>query len=340
MNYKYIKYPDKKQVLFKIDMYTNEELGFILYNNRSVKGVVSNFLPNMNPFKLTKIENQFSKCKQMFNHDNRMVEIDINELDVDAEDIVVTPKELESLTDFFKEHSGLLSVEEFEYLEKRGLGEETILNWEILGLSNFKERKHLEIIGATCHPVLRKILIDGIENGGIVIPLYDENDILVNCAIRKINSSKSLKYSLACPDIPVWGLDRFDKGKEIWIAEGIFDMIALFNLGKKSVSSSSGMWTGPQLYKLLEKEPTSIVVFADNDSVGLRTSAILREFFNMNYIPTKIVISKIAKDPAEHYFQKNQRLDNLMEIDVTLDMIEEHKDDVFNFLRHMKNRKY
>ena len=29
-------------------MYTNEELGFILYNNRSVKGVVSNFLPNDN----------------------------------------------------------------------------------------------------------------------------------------------------------------------------------------------------------------------------------------------------------------------------------------------------
>lgn len=320
-------------------MYTNEELGFILYNNRSVKGVVSNFLPSFNPMKLMKIENQFSKCKEMFNNDNRMVEINIDELDTDVEDIIVTPEELASLTDLIRESIGLLNKNEFEYLESRGFGEKTILNWDILGLSNIKEMRHHEILGSTCHPVLKKIMTDGIENGGILIPLF-EDDVLVNCSIRKINSSKSLKYSLACPDIPVWGLDRFDKGNEIWIAEGIFDMMALFNLGKKSVSCSSGMWSGLQLYQVLEKEPSSIVIFADNDSVGLRTSAILKEFFTINHIPTRIVISKIAKDPAEHYFQKNQTLDNLLEIDVTLDMIEEHKDDVFNFLRHMKNRKY
>jgi hypothetical protein len=320
-------------------MYTNEELGFILYNNRSVKGVVSNFLPNFNPIKLMKIENQFSKCKEMFNNDNRMVEINIDELDIEANDIIVTPEELASLTDLITENIGLLNTNEFEYLENRGFGEKTILDWDILGLSNIKEMKHHEILGSTCHPVLKKIMSDGIENGGILIPLFKDG-VLINCAVRKINSSKSLKYSLACPDIPVWGLDKFEKGKEIWIAEGIFDTIALFNLGKKSVSCSSGMWSGLQLYQVLEKEPSSIVVFADNDSVGLRTSAILKEFFIMNHIPTRIVISKIAKDPAEHYFQKNQTLDNLMEIDVTLDMIEEHKDDVFNFLRHMKNRKY
>ena len=320
-------------------MYTNEELGFILYNNRSVKGVVSNFLPKFNPMKLMKIESQFSKCKEMFNNDNRMVEINIDELDTKVEDIIITPDDLASLTDLIKENIGSLNTNEFEYLENRGFGEKTILDWDILGLSNIKEMRHHEILGSTCHPILKKIMIDGIENGGILIPLF-EDDVLVNCSVRKINSSKSLKYSLACPDVPVWGLDRFGKGQEIWITEGIFDMMAIFNLGKKSVSCSSGMWSGLQLYKVLEKEPSSIVVFADNDSVGLRTSAILKEFFTMNHIPTRIVISKIAKDPAEHYFQKNQTLDNLLEIDVTLDMIEEHKDDVFNFLRHMKNRKY
>ena len=320
-------------------MYTNEELGFILYNNRSVKGVVSNFLPKFNPMKLMKIESQFSKCKEMFNNDNRMVEINLDELDTEADDVVITPEELSSLTNLITENIGSLNTNEFEYLENRGFGEKTILDWDILGLSNIKEMRHHEILGSTCHPVLKKIMIDGIENGGILIPLF-EDDVLVNCSVRKINSSKSLKYSLACPDVPVWGLDRFGKGQEIWITEGIFDMMAIFNLGKKSVSCSSGMWSGLQLYKVLEKEPSSIVVFADNDSVGLRTSAILKEFFTMNHISTRIVISRIAKDPAEHYFQKNQTLDNLLEIDVTLDMIEEHKDDVFNFLRHMKNRKY
>jgi hypothetical protein len=275
----------------------------------------------------------------MFNNDNRMVEIDINELDIQADDVIVTSEELASLTDLITENIGLLSSKEFDYLENRGFGEKTILDWNILGLSNIKEIRHHEILGSTCHPVLKNIMTDGIENGGILIPLFKDG-VLVNCAVRKINSSKSLKYSLSCPDIPVWGLDKFENGKEIWIAEGIFDMMALFNLGKKSVSCSSGMWSGLQLYQVLEKEPSSIVVFADNDSVGLRTSAILKEFFTINHIPTRIVISKIAKDPAEHYFQKNQSLDNLMEIDVTLDMIEDHKDDVFNFLRHMKNRNY
>ena len=44
-------------------MYTQEELGFILYNNRSVKNVVSNFLPKLNPFKLFQIEHQFEICR-------------------------------------------------------------------------------------------------------------------------------------------------------------------------------------------------------------------------------------------------------------------------------------
>jgi hypothetical protein len=320
-------------------MYTSEELGFILYNNRSVKGVVSNFLPSYNPIKLMKIEKQLDKCKDLFNNDNRMVEIDINELDSEADDVLVKSEDISNLTNIIIDNIGSLSLDESVYLEKRGIDKKVILDWNILGLSNIKDKKHLEILGATCHPVLSKILTDGIENGGILIPLF-EDGVLVNCSVRKINSSKSLKYSLACPDIPVWGLDRIVNGDEIWISEGIFDMISLFNLGKKSVSCSSGMWSGLQLYQVLEKRPSSIVVFADNDSVGLRTSAILREFFTMNYIPVRIVISKVAKDPAEHYFQKNKTLDDILEIDVTLDMIKEHKDDVFNFLRHMKNRKY
>ena len=40
--------------------YTKEELGFILYNNRSVNGVVSNFIPKINPIKLIRIEKLFT----------------------------------------------------------------------------------------------------------------------------------------------------------------------------------------------------------------------------------------------------------------------------------------
>lgn len=326
-------------------MYTKEELGFILYNNRSVKGVVSNFLPKLNPLEIIKIENQLSHCKSIWSNDNRMVNININELDINAEDVVVHKNDLDELTELVKENIGILSQEEYNYLEKRGLGEKTILDWNIVGLSNFKDKEHLKILGASLHPVLSTILEDGIENGGIIIPLFDDNDRLVNCAIRKIGienngSTRTLKYSLACPDIPVWGLDRFKNACEIWITEGIFDTMALTSLGKNAVSCSSAMWSSIQLHQVLNKKPTSIVIFSDKDEVGMRSSAILKDFFELNYIPTKIVISKIAKDPAEHYFQKNQYLNSsLLEINITKDILKTYEDNSFDFLNYLKNRK-
>ena len=326
-------------------MYTKEELGFILYNNRSVKGVVSNFLPEVNPITLIRIENQLKECKSNWSDDDRMVEINIGELNTDADDVIIHRKDIDSLTDFFRENSGMLNQDEYNYLEKRGFGEKTILDWEILGLSNFKDKEHLKIIGASVHPVLSRVLEDKIENGGIVIPLYDENSRLVNCAVRKIGiesngSTRTLKYSLACPDIPVWGLNQVGENKEIWITEGIFDTMALSNLSRYSVSCSSAMWSGIQLYQLLKKKPSNIVIFSDKDEVGLRSSAILKEFFEMNNIQTKILISKIAKDPAEHYFQKNKYLDDLLEINITKEILKTYEDESFNFLNYLKNRNF
>ena len=321
-------------------MYTKEELGFILYNNRSVKGAVNNFIPNdINPFRLIRIENDFDKCKSSINNNNKMVEIKIDELDVESNDININPKQLEELTNLIKDNIGKFDKSELDYLTNRGISENIISKWYLLGLSNIKVRRDLEILGATCHPILRKVLIDGIENGGILIPLFKEGK-LINCAIRKINSSKSLKYSLACPDVPVWGLDRLNKGDEVWLTEGLFDLMALEEMGKKSVSCSSAMWSGLQLYQLLEKKPSAINIFSDNDEVGLRTSGILKSFFEMNNINCKIFISNFAKDPAEHYFQKNKNISDLIEVDQIEDLIENKSDNSFDFIKHLVNRNY
>ena len=62
--------------------YTKEELGFILYNNRSVKGVVNNFLSDdINPFKIINIERKFNKSKSLYVSDSRMVEVNLSEID-------------------------------------------------------------------------------------------------------------------------------------------------------------------------------------------------------------------------------------------------------------------
>jgi hypothetical protein len=51
-------------------------------------------------------------------------------------------------------------------------------------------------------------------------------------------------------------------------------------------------------------------------------------------------MSKFAKDPAEHYFQKDKNLSDLVEIDSVEDLLENKLDDSFNFIKHLKNRKY
>lgn len=324
--------------------YSVEELGFILYNNRSVKGVVNNFIPDINPLRLMKVERELSESKKIFTNDNRNVEINLEFIEQDADDVNVTKEELEELTDLFLDIIGKFDDNEYDYLWRRGIWDRAIREYNIFGLSQIKDKRHLEIIGATCHPTLKHILIDGVESGGIVIPLF-ENGKLVNCSIRKIaienlEKKKSLKYSLACPDIPVWGLDNIEKGDEIWLTEGIFDMMALHRLNQKCVSCSSAMWSGIQLYKVLRKKPSKINIFSDNDQVGLRTSGILQNFFEKNNIECDVYISKNYKDAADHYFQNNKGLYHTEKVNIDEKMIIENTDESFDFLNHLKNRKY
>jgi hypothetical protein len=325
--------------------WTTEELGFILYNNRSVDGVVKNFISKkLNPFKLTQIEQRLKISKSKFQSDDRMVEININEINQNSNDVKVTPKDLKELSEEFHLNIGKFSYAEMHFLFDRGINQDVMWKWRLFGLSQIKDKRHLEIIGATVHPTMSKFLEDAIESGGIVIPLFDENENLINCAVRKISiengESKTLKYTLACPDVPVWGLDQIGEVDEFWITEGIFDTMAIYELGEKSVSCSSAMWSGIQLYQLLEKKPKGIKLFSDNDEVGIRTSAILQDFFNQYDIETKILISKDYKDASELYFLKKMDLSSLKEIEVTDDVINLNKDNSFNFIDHLKNRNF
>jgi hypothetical protein len=325
-------------------MYTKEDLSFILFNNRSVTGVVKNFLPNnINVMKLISLEENLKKIKSMYNTTN-LIEVDYRELDLNTDDILVKKEELVNLKGLVNELAGIFNESEYEYLINRGIGEQTILNYKLFGLSSIENKEHLKVLGATTHPIMKKFIEDGLSGGGIVIPLF-EGDELVNCAIRKISiennkKSKTLKYSLACPDIPVWGLDNINSGDEIWLTEGIFDMIAINKMGKKAVSCSSAMWSGIQLYKILDKKPKGITIVADNDNVGLRTASILRDLFDYYLIPTRIVVSKFAKDAAEHYFQKMRNLDDFIEIEITDDIFIEHKEETFDFINHLKTREF
>ena len=297
--------------------YTIEQLGFILYNNRSVEGVVQNFLdPTMNPFRLIQIEKKFDWCKSLYNNLEKMVEVDLSLLKPDSDDEIVTPEQLESVSELTLSNLGKFSKDEKDFLIKRNITDSIIDKYQILGLSQFTDNE-----------------------GGIVFPLF-KDDKLINCSIRRITDVGKLKYTLAVPDTPVWGLDDVDEDSELWICEGLFDMIALREQGIKTVSPSSAMWSGIQLYQLLEKKPSKIVIFCDNDRVGLKTGLVLNKFFNLFQIPSVTIHSKHCKDAAEHFFEKNYSFDDLESIKITKEMVEEKNDNSFDFLKYLQKRKF
>lgn len=320
--------------------YTKKQLGFILYNNRSVEGVVSNFFDkSIDPVKLLDIEKKFDWCKSAFEHIENMVEVDLRLLNSDANDELVKPDQLANLSELIKSNSGRFSDSERSFLTNRHITDDIISKYNILGLSQFTDYEQLRIIGATCHPILKSFLQDGIEEGGIVFPLF-KNDVLINCAIRRISDVGKLKYTLAVPDLPVWNIDNIEVGEKIWICEGLFDMMSINNLGLKALSPSSAIWSGLQLYQLLEKKPRFINIFCDNDRVGLKNGAVLKKFFNLVGIESKTVRSKHCKDAAEHFFENNYTLDDIEEVRITTNMIEQKQDNSFDFLKYLQKRKF
>ena len=319
--------------------YSIEEIGFILYNNRSVEGTIKNFFdPKMDPLKLISIEKKFDWVKGLYSDLENMVEIDLSLLNPNAEDEVIMPNQLSELTEIFHANVGKFSEREELFLTNRKIPLEVCSKWGFLGLSNFTDKEHLRRIGATCHPILQTFLKDGIDEGGIVQPLFKDG-ILVNCSIRRISDVGKLKYTLAVPDVPVWGLDDI-KGEEVWICEGLFDMICLREMGVKAISPSSAMWSGLQLYQLIDSNPKSIVIFTDNDRVGLKTGLVMNKFFNLMGIKSTTIHSKVFKDACEHFWEKCLTFDELELIKITREMIAEKNDNSFDFLRYLQKRKF
>jgi len=321
--------------------YTPEELGFILYNNRSVNGVVSNFIKDkvFNPFLLTSIEQQLEWCKKPF-EEGRSVEIPMSDLDVNAEDIIVNPGQVESMTDVVEFAHRALFKSEFElnWLMSRGITRKMMTEWKLGSLSSIVDNGYaMQVLGVACHPVLRNLFDDDLSGGGIIIPLYD-GERLINCTVRRISDVGKLKYSQACPDMDVWGLDRIGGG-HVWMVEGLFDMEAVFENSGQAASVSGAMWSGPQLYQLMDRAD-QIDIFADNDQVGLRCAKILQKFLRMQGFEAKTFVSATAKDPAEHFLEKKLGWGEVTEINITKEMIDSQKDMVFNFVKYLRNRHF
>jgi len=326
---------------------TPEEITFVIYNNRSVDGVVMNFLKKSNlDFQcLAELEEQFNWCDRQL-REVRTIEVAERDLNLEYTDITYGPDDLAECADLVTESMRQLPMRDADvkWLLARGHGQPNSKGHFYGSLSYVIEhatQRQLDVLGITCHPMLTSILDNDLSGGGIVIPLFS-GDRLVNCTTRRISDVGKLKYTQSCPDISVWNLDNIDPLLPTWMTEGLFDMDAINQSGndRQAVSVSSAMWSVPQLMQLMDKAGKFINIFADNDKVGLRTAAIMQKFMQMNGYVVKTYVSKTCKDPSEHFNERKLGWDDVAEIEITSKMIESQDDMSFNFLKYLKNRKF
>lgn len=321
------------------NIYTNEEVNHILYHNRSV-GLVKNFLPLFDVEYLLKKEDMLSYCRGLYmDMDESNVEFNVDDFVFDSKDIIFEKKDLNNLSDMFINETSLSEIEH-NYLIERGVTDTSIKKYNLSGLSLVTDTIILRIIGASTHPLLGNILGDGITGGGIIFPLYEGGD-LVNISIRKLDDSNKMKYTLAIPDISLWGISEIEENSEIWLCEGLFDRISMLENGFENVISASTPGLSIiHLLKILEKKPSMINIWSDKDQTGLKHSAIIQKFFRLNNIYCEVYISEESKDPDDH-FKDGLGIDDIYPIDITKDVIYSFPKNInMNFLEYLKERKY
>jgi len=315
-------------------MYSIDQVNYIIYNNRTYEGVVKNFLPELNLMNLNlllEIDKQLKFVNKLVNKETSVI-IEQEKLDLDLPDIEVFPQQLENI----KISSREFSDNELSLLRQKKIPKHIINQYDISPLSQFKDVEILKILGVLTHPILEKLLGDGISDG-LIIPLYNQNK-LVNSVFRKTNELTKLKYGISVPSIDLWG-DTILKGEEIWVCEGLFDMMALRDQGKRCVSASSCTLSDMHYLKIIKGGPSLVNIFTDNDISGWRSALKSQKLFGLNGIPTKVFSSKKAKDAGEHFFQLGLGWDLVEEITIKPEMID-RDDKILDFLKYLEERKF
>jgi len=326
-------------------MYNIEQINHIIYNNRSFEGVVKNFMPkleNKDLSLLLEIGNQLRFVNKLVNKNSDII-IDKDKLDLDLPDIEMFSYQLENI----KISSRNFNEIEKKLIKKKNIPISIIEEYDISPLSQFKDFDILNVLGVTSHPILKRLLGDGISYG-LIIPLYNDGK-LINSVFRKTNElydkmhniqakSNGNKYGISVPSLDFWG-DEILEDDEIWLCEGLFDMMAIRAEGKKCISASSCNLNDFQYFKIIKNKPKLVNIFTDNDVSGYRSAMKSQKIFGLNSIGSKIFSSKKGKDAAEHFFELGLNWSNIEEIRITSEMIN-REDDQIDFLKYLEDKKF
>lgn len=184
-------------------------------------------------------------------------------------------------------------------------------------LCNLVEKWHKELTEPHSEYLKRRGILQttidelkiGTKGNRIVIP-YWKNGYICYYISRKDpdDKSDSPKYIKAKLDgsnenIP-WGLPTLRAGQPLYIAEGAFDALSIYQEGKSVLATMGGHFSKPQLEQVRKaaEAASEVILTFDNDEAGRNFTKALGEFlFNHRIKFSTLVIPSRYKDVSECY---------------------------------------
>jgi len=221
------------------------------------------------------------------------------------------------ITDFYKNQLKESQIAR-EYLRKRGIQPQTIIDFEI-GYSPENSERFNKFIQENDIFIedLNKIGLMSVHNdkiydkfsGRIIFPIKDHKGNIVGFGGRAIDENRHPKY-LNSPETQVYKKSKVLYGlfensqiikekSQAVIVEGYMDLISLYQIGIKNVVATLGTALTKEHANLLKKYVKEVIVMFDSDEAGKKAAIRAAEILLSEGITVRYAYYTEAKDPDE-----------------------------------------
>jgi DNA primase len=221
------------------------------------------------------------------------------------------------ITDFYKNQLKESQIAR-EYLKKRGIQPQTIIDFEI-GYSPENPERFNKFIQENSISIedLNKIGLISIYDdkiydkfsGRIIFPIKDHKGNIVGFGGRAIDKNRRPKY-LNSPETQVYKKSKILYGlfensqiikekSQVVIVEGYMDLISLYQIGIKNVVATLGTALTKEHTNLLKKYVKEAIVMFDSDEAGKKAAIRSAEILLSEGITVRYAYYTEAKDPDE-----------------------------------------
>lgn len=217
-----------------------------------------------------------------------------------------------------------------QYLQKRGISTKVIEQfrlgfspdtWETI-VNLLKKEKTSKNIAAQCGLVMEKKQKAGHYDrfrNRIMFPIFDVNMQVAGFGGRVMDDS--LPKYMNSPETPVYNKSRILYGLHaakqfcrqqgfVYIVEGYFDFLSLYQHGIKNCVASLGTAITPEHIRVLKGYATKVILVFDSDAAGINAAQKSIKIFLKEGIDTRILVLPEQSDPDSYVMKYGQKAFN------------------------------